>query len=154
MSRLSSSLLSCFPLLSFASIKEFSSSNLLWKKGYALISCGDVWDLTFVRDREYLIVKGWVHSEKSSAILYAVSVTLSPSQVCTNFTCVCTGHSHLPFSTAAQCKHIFALLGACDAVHNFSSAIDPPPQFFRPGMRVYRSAPQLVREMLKYGNGS
>ena len=145
MSRLSSTLLSSFPLLSFALIKEFSTSTLLWKKGYALVSCGDVWDLISVPDGECLIIKGWVHSEKSSAILYSISVMILPSHMCTNFTCVCTAYSHLPSSTAAQCKHIFALLGACEAICNFSDSVDPPPQFYHPGMHVYGSAPQSVQ---------
>ena len=144
MSRLSSTLFSSFPLLSFALIKEFSTSTLLWKKGYALVFCGDVWDLISVPDGECLIIKGWVHLEKSLAILYLISVMISPFHMCTNFTCVCTAHSHLPSSTAAQCKHIFALLGACEDKCNFSDLVDPPPQFFQPGMRVYGRAPQSV----------
>lgn len=150
MARLSAELLSSFLLLSFDSIKDFATSKLLWQKGYALVSCGDVWDLVATPDSESLCVNGWVHSEKSSSVLYSVSVTLSPSRVCTNFTCVCAGHSHLPSGTAAQCKHIFALLSACDAIRNFSVTHDPPPQFRRPGMRIYESAPLSVREKVEF----
>ncbi len=54
MLQLSTVLLSAFPLISFPNIKEFFTSNLLLKKGFALVSCGDVWDVHFSADRNDL----------------------------------------------------------------------------------------------------
>ncbi len=66
------------------------------------------------------------------------------SSLCVDYSCICSGHSILPSDQKAQCKHIFALLAACNSVKNHSADVTPLPQYHRPGMAGYKSAPQSI----------
>ena len=58
-------------------IKVIATSNQSREKGYAIASCGDVQGLLFDFSGSTLKVVGYVHSEKTSALYYKSSVTLT-----------------------------------------------------------------------------
>ena len=62
--------------------------------------------------------------------------------------CVHVYWTFLP-SFWSQCKHVFAVLSACDTVCNFSNSPDPPIPFKCPGMNAYKSALFSVREKVE-----
>lgn len=116
------------------------------------MKCGDVYNLKCVGDEGREIrVSGWVHSEKTGAVLYLTTIELSTSQLL-SIDCVCKGHVVLRSTSLYQlCKHVVAILAALEALRNASTCLQPPTRFQRVGMGVYKGAPPFVRAKVEAG---
>lgn len=147
---LSCGFLAPFELLTHQKLGEIVKGKQCLRLGYALVTCGDVYDLKCVKNEGGEIrVSGWVHSEKTGDMLYLTTIEVSTSQLLSYY-CPCKGHVLLHSTLEYQlCKHAVAILAALDALRNDSTCPSPPKRFKRKGMGVYKGAPELVQEKVE-----
>ena len=140
-----------FSFLTFENLQKLVSSKQCFQKGYDIVKCGDVWDLksAWKEKGAILQVSGWVHSEKTAAVFYRVSIEISRSSLL-SYECPCKGCVILASTNTYQLrKHPVAILVALEAIRNSSHENEAPKRFRRIGMRVFKGAPERVREKVE-----